>query len=393
MRKLQAPIRLHPGRERSICAKHLWIFSGAVANPSDIVDGAVHTVHSSKDEILGIAYFNKKCSIIGRMVSFLEEDPEEAIARNILQSIAMRKNIFPSTPLEMFRLVHAEADLLPGLVIDKYADVAVIQMATLGITSFRNIIVDTLRSAYSFRSIYERSTSPSRKVEGLAPFEQTLWGDDVSEVCTTEFDTSYLVDIKKGQKTGFFLDQRAMRSYIRSIASQKRVLNCFSYSGGFSLAALKGNASSCTSIDVSQGALDLLEKNLRLNNFIGQSHQSICEDVFAYLRAQEKLPYDIIILDPPAFAKRAHDLHNALKGYREINSQVMKKALPDTLLLTCSCSYYVPHDRFLAMLKESALLAKRHVRILTGHHMSPDHPASVFHPETDYLKSYLLHIQ
>lgn len=388
------PIRLKPGRERSVLARHSWIFSGAVENIQDIIDGCVHPVFSSQSAFLGIAYFNSRCSIVGRIISYRKEPPEQAIIRSLEQSIALRAKVMPQNAREMYRLVHAEADFLPGLVIDLYGDVAVLQIATLGMDRFKETIVDTLREKLPLTWIYERSTSSSRKMEAMQPAEKTLWGVERAEVLAEENAICYSVDVKKGQKTGFFLDQREMRSLVRSHANGRRLLNCFAYSGGFSLAALLGGVSSCCSVDVSQSALDLLQKNLVLNGLDGDSrHSSLCEDVFAYLRNQVTLPFDMVILDPPAFSKRPHDVAKALTGYREINSQVMKKMLPGSLLLTCSCSHYVTQELFLAMLKESSLIAERSIRILTGHHNSFDHPTSLVHPETEYLKSYLLYIQ
>ena len=388
------PIYLKPGRERSVLARHLWIFSGAVDNIADIIDGGVHPVYSSKKAFLGLAYFNSRCSIIGRMISYTNQDPEEAITHTLEKSIRMRKGLMPQNPFEMYRLVHAEADSLPGLVVDLYGDVAVLQIATLGMDAFKNTIVDVLRKNFTLNWIYERSISSSRKMEGLPPVEKTLFGDEREETIAQENSIRYLVDIKKGQKTGFFLDQREMRSLVRSHSFGRHLLNCFSYSGGFSLAALMGGASSCHSVDISRSALDLLEKNLSLNGLADDKrHTSLCEDVFKYLREQENFFYDFVILDPPAFSKKPHDVRNALKGYREINSQTMKKMPPGSLLLTCSCSYFVKNDQFLEMLKESSLLASRSVRILASHHGSFDHPTSLVHPETEYLKSYLLYIE
>lgn len=388
------PICLKPGREKSILARHLWIFSGAVQNPDDIHDGSVHPVHSSQGAWLGLAYFNRRCSIIGRMIGFQRREPQALITQYLKRSIALRKSLFAWKPSTMCRLVHAEADLLPGLVIDLYGDVAVLQIATLGMERFKELIVQTLREEISLSWIYERSSSGSRKIEGLGTSIGTLWGIERTEVLAEEEDLLYSIDIKQGQKTGFFLDQREMRGLIKKYATCRRVLNCFSYSGGFSLASLKGNAISCHSVDASQSALSLLEKNLQLNGLQGTNrHTALCEDVFTFLREKDSLPYDLVILDPPAFAKKPGDLSNALKGYREINSQVMKKIPPGGLLLTCSCSHFVSNEHFCRMLKEASLQAGRHVRILTGHHNSSDHPISLTHPENEYLKSYFLSVE
>lgn len=387
------PIRLKPGREKSLLSRHLWIFSGAVANSNDIVSGSVHPVVSATGQKLGIAYFNERCSLIGRILSFEETSPEKALATHIQKSISLRKSLFSFTSSTMCRLVHAEADRLPGLIVDLYGDVAVIQIATKGMERLKETIVHSLKEELSLTWIYERSSSSSRKMEGLSPFEGTLWGTEREKVYAEESGILYSIDIKHGQKTGFFLDQREMRSLVQRFSDKRRVLNCFSYSGGFSLAALRGGASSCHSLDVSQSALSLLDENLRLNDFAGTPrHTSRCEDVFDFLRSTETLPYDFVILDPPAFAKKRNDIPNALRGYREINSQVMKKLPQGSLLLTCSCSYFITEDDFLRMVKEASLHANRYVRVITKHHTSFDHPIAVTHPENEYLKSFLLYV-
>lgn len=386
-------IYLKPGRERSVIKRHPWIFSGAVQNSHAIVDGAVHSVYSSNSDFLGLAYFNSRCSLIGRMISYQNEDPKVAIRRSLEDSIRIRQAMMPQNEKEMYRLVHGEADFLPGLIVDRFYDVAVLQIGTLGMEAFRDIIIETLTEKLPLTWIYERSSSSSRKLEGLSSFEKTVWGQERDEVVADENGIHFSIDVRHGQKTGFFLDQREMRKLIRSLAKEKRVLNCFCYSGGFSLASLLGEAQSCLSIDVSDSALALLEHNLELNELRNDArHETLREDVFNFIRASNRLDFDLIILDPPAFAKKPKDVTQAIRGYREINSQVMKK-MGKGLLLTCSCSHFVSSDQFVEMLKEAALMAQRQVRMLSTHHNSFDHPLSLTHPESEYLKSYLLHIE
>jgi 23S rRNA (cytosine1962-C5)-methyltransferase len=382
------------GRERSILGRHQWIFSGAVKKmPTEAEDGSCVDVVSVRGEFLASAFLNRKSSIVGRIISFEKRDAEEAIRQNIENAITYRRKLFGNFSGKMFRLINAEADMLSGLVVDLYDTSAVIQVSSLGIEKHKEIILDALRAHIPLTWIYEKSTSPSRKQEGLSPCERTLWGEEKPTVVVEEEGIRYMVAIKEGQKTGFFLDQREMRTMIQQLAKGRKVVNCFSYSGGFSLSALLGGASSCLSIDSSSQALTWLGENLRLNGLEEDTrHSSLCTDVFSWLE-KEDVDFDLVILDPPAFAKRKQDLDKALRGYKEINRRALQKMPKNSFLLTSSCSYHVEPTQFMAMLKKAALDAGRNVRILSYHRHAWDHPTSIFHPETDYLKSALLYVE
>lgn len=382
---------LKPGREKSLHARHPWIFSGAIAKVPEFADGDILPVLSAKQEHLGYGYFNKRSNIIGRMLSFDATDPLAALERNIKQAIAMRKSLMGSTRTNALRLINAEGDFCPGLIVDQYNDALVMQLSTLGMDMLKCTIASILQKELNPSWIYEASTSPSRKEEGLRECRQTLFGAAVDEISIFEDGLEFLVSPLKGQKTGFFQDLREMRLLVQQLALQKRVLNCFSYTGAFSCHALKGGASHVMSVDISKDAIDQTKKHMQLNGFDPSRHSEEAVDCFDFLRTRE-LQYDLIILDPPAFAKRKSDIPQAIKGYQEINRTTMAKMPKNSLLLTCSCSYHVDEELFCKMLFHAAREAKRDVRIVQNHRLAFDHPVSIYHPESRYLKGFLCYI-
>lgn len=385
---------LAPGRERSVLSGHQWIFSGAVATiSSSVEDGEVVDVLASTGQFLGMALFNGRSGIIARIISFKKICPEEAIRSNLLSAIAFRKKLFGDLSGKMCRLVNAEADMLSGLIIDFYDTAAVLQLSSLSMEKYKGLITEVLKESLVLTWIYEKSTSPSRKKEGMPVVEKTLWGQEKRQIVVSEEGLRFAISIIEGQKTGFFIDQRESRDIVRRLAPSRRVLNCFSYSGAFSVAALSAGALSCCSVDASEEALRLVDENCALNGLSGDKrHTGVCADVFSWLE-KEPLDFDLIILDPPAFAKRKQDLEMALKGYREINRRALQKMPSGSFLLTCSCSYHVAPTDFMGMLKQAALHSGRNVRVLSYHRHAWDHPTSICHPETDYLKSALLYVE
>ncbi len=253
------------------------------------------------------------------------------------------------------------------------------------------IILDKLISLLSPKSIYEKSTSFLRKKQGLSEKRELLYGEDAPSFQIEENGIHFFVDLREAQKTGFFLDQREMRLLTRKLSQDKRVLNCFSYTGGFSLNALKGGAITVHSVEISSKAIQTLQTNLELNHFNDGRHTSLCVDAFDFLK-NDPLQYDLIILDPPAFVKKRNDLANAVRGYREINFQAIKKMPPGSLLITSSCSYHLTEEDFQKLLFQAALKADRKVKILSRHLSAFDHPISLYHPESSYLKSFLLYV-
>lgn len=389
---MQTGVTLKKDKEKVLHQRHHWVFSGAIHSfPPSFTDGDLLPVFSFAHELLGYGYFNRKTSLCGRMLSFGSDDPKKTLLQNIKNAIALRKLLFTENETA-YRLINGEGDLIPGLIVDRYGDYLVIQISTLGMERLKPTIISHLTSLLPIKGIYEKSLLPSRKEEGLEPFEGNLFGSLKDLVEINERGSKFLVSYEKGQKTGFFLDQREMRSLIGQLAKGKRVLNCFSYTGGFSIAALHGGAISCDSIDISKEAIELTKKNLLLNGFDPEQNKLLTEDVTKYLRAAPSLPYDIVILDPPAFAKKKQDVIQACKGYKEINRQAIQKMPAGSLLLTCSCSYHVDEELFQKVLFQAAFDAKRSVKILSKHHLASDHPINLFHPEGNYLKSLLLYI-
>jgi len=382
---------LHKGKEKALKNRHHWIFSGAIKSMPEFENGSILPVLSSEGELLGYAYFNIECSIIGRMVSFGETPALGAIQHNIQKSIALRQHFFAKNT-NAYRLINGEGDALPGLVVDQYKDVLVIQVSTLGMEKLKPFIVDFLIKKLLPRCIYEKSSLPSRREEGLADFEGVLYGEKVEIVEIYEDDLRFFVDIVRSQKTGFFLDQREMRKLVRSLAKERKVLDCFSYTGGFAVSALKGGAECADCLDISPQALKLAGENYRLNGFESENNHFYEADVFDFLR-QKGLAHDFVILDPPAFAKKKNEVVQACRGYKDIHRLVFQKILPQSLVLTFSCSFFVEEELFQKVIFQAALEARRNVRIIQKHHMAYDHPINIFHPESDYLKGFLLHVE
>lgn len=383
---------LRPGKEKAILQRHHWIFSGAIAHYPTFDNGEILQVKSHEGIILGSAYFNRNCSIAGRMISFDDTPPLKAIVHHLEQAIHFRNQLFSDGNTTAYRLINGEGDLIPGLIIDKYQDVLVIQISTLGMDTLRPWLVDILLEKLKPRVIFEKSLQPSRKEEGLAPTQQVLFGEDIDEVAVKENGLNFLVGLKDSQKTGFFLDHREMRQWVRELVKGKNVLNCFSYTGGFTIYSLAGLAKRVDSVDISGHAMEYLKKNIQCNDFSEKNAQSYTTDVFEFLR-QHPLPYEFIILDPPAFAKRKKDIISACRGYKDINRIAMQKMPQGSFLLTSSCSYYVDDSLFQKVIFQAAREANRTVRIIGRHRLAPDHPINICHPEGDYLKSLLLYIE
>lgn len=332
---------------------------------------------------------NQGRSILGHMLAFGNESLEEAIPRRIREAAELRKKWFNPAKTNAIRLINAEGDGIPGLIVDAYADVLVMQVANPGIERLKKQIAEYLIAEFKPRSLFEKSTSFMRRKEGLDEVRASIHGEPCSEVEVLENGLRYSVDVLEGQKTGLFLDQREMRALVRDLSEQKRVLNCFAYTGGFSIAALAGGAAHVDSVEMSAKCGPRIEKNLSLNQL--QGHQFNCEDVFDFLKTTD-WNYDLVILDPPAFVKKRDDIAKAFRAYKDLNRHAIEKMKPNSLLLTCSCSYHVDESLFQNILFRAASEAGRSVRILEKHRQAHDHPISIFHPESSYLKSFLLYI-
>lgn len=386
---------LKAGKEKVLLQRHPWIFSGAIASFPSFDNGDILPVFSASGVFLAKAYFHQQNSIAGRILTFHDEPIEEAIDRHLTQAFSLRRSLFDRKQTNAYRLINAEGDHLPGFVVDLYDDVAVIQVNTCGIEKIKHSLVERILVKLKLRGVYEKSESSVREKEGLLKHSGLLFGECPQEVLVKENGVSFLVNIDKGQKTGFFLDQREMRQLIYRFSKGRRVLNCFSYSGGFSLFALKAGASSVTSIDSSQEACRLAKENTLLNHFDFSQHHVLQDNVFHFLNEkihQDNFPFDLVILDPPAFAKKRQDVISACRGYKEINRLVLKHLPPSSFLLTCSCSHFVNEELFQQLIFQSAIEANREVMICSSHLQTPDHPISLFHKEGQYLKGLFLYV-
>ncbi len=378
-------IVLKPGKEKSVLSCHPWIFSGAIARRPSHEPGEILPVYSSDNKFLGYGYFHPENSIAGRMLTFTDQNPLEALKTAINKALQLRETF---TSFSGRRLINAEGDNLPGLIVDQYDNVLVLQIHTAGMERLKSIIRHQLVKHLRPRAIYEKSLSSARRQEGLPDIQELIYGIETPEVTIEEHGVTYIIQPLQGQKTGFFLDQREMRLQVLKLSHNKRVLNCFAYTGGFSLAALKGGAHHVTSVDISSHACALAARH----TFDPGQHTIIQADVFDFLRTQP-LDYELVVLDPPAFAKKRADLEMASKGYRDINRLAFQKMPRSSILLTSSCSSYIDLELFQRIIFQAAADTARFVRILSRHIPALDHPVSLYHPEGNYLKSLLLYIE
>lgn len=384
---------LNKGREDSVKRFHPWIFSGAIDSVEGrIVEGDRVDVLDYKGGYLASG-FASQGSIAVKVFWFGPQQPPADIwFYKISKAYRLRQSLgFTSDPKSnTYRLVFSEADGLPGLVIDFYNGVAVIQSHNLGMHLVKQEICDALLKLYGkdLIAVYDKSKEAMAKSGAESDGDSFLYGS-IDELIVTENGHRFYIDFIEGQKTGFFLDQRNNRALLGSYSANKKVLNVFCYTGGFSIYALAAGAIHVTSLDASKKAIDALEKNLLLNPGYQGTHQSIVADAKVWLPQMDS-DYDIMVLDPPAFAKRQSDRHKALQGYKFINQTAISKIKSGGLLFTFSCSQAISNEQFTSMAMASALETNRNVRIL--HHLghSADHPVSLFHPEGEYLKGLVL---
>jgi len=387
-------ITLKPGREASLLRGHPWIFSGAIAtvegspNPGDCV-----TAKSSKGKPLGVGFYNAKSDIAFRL---LTTDPSAEIdaefwRKRIAHAIALRERIIPPQT-DAYRLINAEGDGMPGLVVDRYGSCLVISIATAGIEKWRTTIIESLMDAVKPSTIYERSEGRARQLEGLEDRTGLAAGSDLPEkVLINEHGLHFEVDILAGQKTGFFLDQRCNRQIVGSLARDASVLNCFSYTGGFSIYCAHGGAKRVVSVETSASANAIAARNLENNGFSAEQHQIVTDDVFAYLRKTSE-EFDLIIVDPPAFAKSRKDVERAARAYKDVNLQAIKRLKPGGLLATFSCSNHLDESLFHKIVLAAVRDAGAGAQVLMHLAAGADHPVNLAHPEGRYLKGLLLRV-
>lgn len=389
-------IELKKSKEISLLRKHPWEFSGAIhTNTNALEDGQLVYVEDSNHNRLGFGHFHHG-SIAIKMLHFGKEAYQEAFwEQQLSKALQTRKNLmFPNADTNCYRWVHGEGDQLPGLIIDVYDQTIVIQCHTIGMHKIVDRLVKCIPRVFNNTElcIIDKSASSLPKEYARGISNKIVYGKTLEIQCM-EHGYKFYIDALEGQKTGFFLDQRENRKLLGSYSENRTILNAFSYSGGFSIYALAAGAKEVHSIDISSKALDILNRNLEFNAIDGDKHQSMCLDVIDYLEKMESGLYDLIILDPPAFAKNMSKRHTAMKAYKRINALAMKKIKPAGILFTFSCSQVVTEELFYHTIVSAGIESGREIRVLHKLSQGPDHPVSLFHPEGSYLKGMVLEIR
>ncbi len=402
MSSRSAAVSLKPGRDKPVRQRHPWIFSGAIKSiPQTFADGDIVPVHDSNGQFLAYGFLNRHSQIQVRILTWEEDEVfDDEFWRGRLQAAAdLRRKLNIEQRTNAYRLVNAESDYLPGLVVDHYAGHLVLQIGSLGVDLRKRMLAELLQEVTGCQTITERSDSAARNQEGLAVADGALSDAETpSLVEVHENGARYLVDIVNGQKTGFYSDQRDNRQRVADYCRNARVLNAFSYTGGFAVAALQADAEHVMNIDTSYEALELGEENLRLNQFDPDvQSESIVGDVFEVLRDAKALDpseagFDVAILDPPKFVHNRGNMERGLRGYKDINLSALRLLKPDSILATFSCSGLVDADLFQKVIFGAALDAGRDLRILERLSQGADHPIAITFPEGSYLTGLICHV-
>lgn len=391
---MAAVVRIKRKQQQSIERRHPWIFSGAIINKdSHIEEGDIVRVENNQGDFLGHGHYQKG-SIAIRVLSFEDRPIDQAFwNESIHDAYQLRQRLtLPSKQTDAYRLIHGEGDGLPGLIIDVYAGNIVIQCHSIGMykniseisTAIKNVLPETY-------SIYIKSPSIRRQNDNVSINDHYV-DDHGASTLIKENDVVFEVNWETGQKTGFFLDQRDNRQLVGSVSHGKSVLNCFCYSGGFSIYALKYGAQRVTSVDISSTATELVKKNHELNQCDDQKHDILTANVMEYLQNNDIERQDIVIIDPPAFAKSKNKRHNAVQAYKRLNLLALKKVKKGGLLFTFSCSQVVDTRLFENTVRAAAIESGRDIKILRSLSQGSDHPINIYHPEGHYLKGLMLYV-
>lgn len=387
-------IRLKKGKEESLRRFHPWVFSGAIAKlPENLEEGDIVRVVAYDGELIGVGHWQIG-SIAVRMLAFGQEELQaDFFSERLTQAYNLRKALGLMRPdNDCFRLVHGEGDFLPGLVVDIYGSTAVMQAHSPGMHFCRMDVAEALSALPGIRSVYYKSDTTLPYKAHLDPVNDYLLGSYDGSVAT-ENGLQFNIDWLRGQKTGFFVDQRDNRALLEHYAHGREVLNMFCYTGGFSVYAMRGGAKRVCSVDSSGKAIALTDANIELNFPGDDRHSSFAVDAFKYLNEMEKGEYDLIILDPPAFAKHRGALKNGLLGYRKLNAKAFDKIRSGGFLFTFSCSQVVSREQFRLSVFSAAAQSGRKVRILHQLTQPADHPVNIYHPEGEYLKGLVLYVE
>ncbi|MBN2807584.1 MAG: class I SAM-dependent rRNA methyltransferase [Prolixibacteraceae bacterium] len=389
-------IILKSGKDQSLKRFHPWVFSGAIKKTEGpLAEGNIVSVHANNGEFLGLGHYQIG-SIAVRVFSFQEVAIDELFWKDKLRKayqLRLDLGLTNHPDTNVYRLVHAEGDGLPGLVIDFYNGTAVFQMHSIGMYLIRNELSKYLKDIMGdqLKAVYDKSEKTLPFKADIEPRDGFLYGDTVAGL-VSEYGNLFKVDWEEGQKTGFFIDQRENRYLLQQYSKDRDVLNMFCYTGGFSFFAMRGGAKSVHSVDASGKAIDLTRENVELNYPNDPRHEAIVADAFEYLR-DIKDKYDLIVLDPPAFAKHREALSRALQGYKRINARAFEQIRPGGILFTFSCSQVVSKEKFREAVFSAAAISGRTVRILHQLNQPADHPINIYHPEGEYLKGLVLYVE
>jgi 23S rRNA (cytosine1962-C5)-methyltransferase len=386
-------LSLKRGKDRVVANRHPWIFAGAIGSESGPADAAIGDLVDGNGKRLASGFYSPHSDIRLRALTFAEEElTAEVITSRLAASIARRRGLL-SDSTNAVRLVNAEGDELSGLVIDLYNDVAVVEISNAGLERIKPAVIDVLRRELRPRHIYFNNDLPARRLEKLTTDPEGI-GDGMPATTIVENGLRFEVDPAAGQKTGFFLDQRENRQLARALASGRRVLNLFSYTGAFGVYAAAGGATFVENVDGSQIAIEQARRNHDINNASNITTFSVA-DAFAHVRKldAEKQRFDLIVCDPPAFAKRRVEVDRAARGYKDVNLYAMRLLEPRAAMLTFSCSGHMSLDLFQKVIFAAALDAGRRIAILRRLTAGPDHPVSIYCPEGEYLKGFLLEVR
>jgi len=390
-------VRLKKGRDASLLRHHPWVFSGAI----DSIEGTpkageIVRVVSHEEKVLGVGGYSPDSQIRIRLFNFADSTVDEHFFRQtIAAALAKRKSLLDDPERNAYRLIFGESDHLPGLVVDKYNDFLVCQFQFAGLESWKPLLAEILAEQCQCQGIFEKSDTASRKREGLALGEGVLWGQAPPDSLVIQENGMQLeVNIRSGQKTGFYLDQAENRSFIRRYCAEQEILNCFAYTGAFSISALTAGASHVTSVDSSRPALDILQRNLQLNSLQDNQHKTEEGRVANLLRDWQKQDrlVDIVILDPPKFAEHKSQVMKASRAYKDLALQAVKLIRPGGLLITFSCSGGIDLKLFQKITADALLDARREGEVIQYLHQSADHPIALAFPESQYLKGLVCRI-
>lgn len=395
---MTAYLYLNKDREKSLLRRHPWVFSGAVKKlEGKPLAGEPVEIMDSQGKWLARGAYSPSSQIRARVWTFDEKEPinRDFFIKRLLDAQKWRDYLAKRDGLDAYRLIAGESDGLPGITIDRYRSFFVLQLLSAGAEYHRNEIIEALKTCFPGCSIYDRSDVAVRKKEGLPLAQGWILGEKpTSTITIQEHGMKLLVDITKGHKTGFYLDQRDSRLAARKYAKDKRVLNCFSYTGAFTISALIGNCREIISVDTSQDALDIAAKNVLLNNLPQEKAQFVQADVFQLLREyrQREEKFDLIILDPPKFVENKNQLNRAARGYKDINMLALQLLNPSGILMTFSCSGLMPADLFQKIVADAALDAECDIQFIEHFRQAADHPVIGSYPEGLYLKGFACHL-